>query len=87
MIKYKRGLAYNLSERTWELMSEKSRKEFSDEGGNEIHIEEIPLEASNLPKHDIEIIDLEESDIKKVATKPKRKPRKKKANDSSTQKN
>jgi len=94
MIKFKRGLRYDLSERTWELMSNKAKSEFTENGFIEDYIKEIPLSASNLPKHDIEIIDIsniEKKEIEEVdlISEPKeviipkvRKPRKKKTNES-----
>lgn len=58
MIKYKKNIRYEISEGTWELLTPAQRAEFTDEGGSEIEIKEIPLAKSDLPKHDIEIIDI-----------------------------
>lgn len=68
MIKYKKGIAYNLSEGTWALMNEKQRAEFSDEGGQEFEIEQIQLNEKQAElnkktnKPEIEVIDLNKKD-------------------------
>lgn len=63
MIKYskKNGLPYDLSQRTWELLSDKKKAEYTDEGGYEIEqimLDEKHAELQKTSAPTIEVIDL-----------------------------
>ena len=83
MIKFKKGLKFDFSERTWELMSDQAKAQFSDDGPTNIAVEQILL--SKTDKQDIgnvQVIQLEEIKIEKPDEQkevPVKKPRKTKA--------
>ena len=87
MIKYKRGNAYEISQRTWELLNEKQRAEFTEEGGYEIEQIQLNEKHAELQKNAPATIEVIELDVVEapIIEKPKRTP-KKKANDNTAQK-
>ena len=103
MIKYSKrnGLPYDLSQRTWELLSDKKKAEYTDEGGYEIEqimLDEKHAELQKTSAPTIEVIDLNppKDEVKEeviglvaepeVIEKPKKRTPKKKANDNTAPK-
>ena len=75
MIKYKRGNAYEISQRTWELLNEKQRGEFTEEGGYEIEQIQLNEKHADLQKNapaTIEVIELDvvEAPKQEITEKP-----------------
>ena len=75
MIKYKNGIRYSFSEKTWELINDRVRSQFTDQGPDNIEVESVELNVSDADlKEKVNIIELNEPEpVKKVV---KRKPKK-----------